>query len=89
MDITARAARGSGGTGTGAGAFEVNRADTGLLGASVAPGLLESKVEVFVLEGVELLKRVDLLEPLADCLELLATSFLAILWAAALCKGAR
>lgn len=40
-------------------------------------------------EGVELLERVDLLEPLADRLRLSAASLLATLWAAAPLKGVR
>ncbi len=59
-----------------------------LLGASIAPQLSESKAKVFALEEVELLERVDLLDPLIDHLKPPIISFLAILLATAPHKGA-
>ena len=61
----------------------------GLSGADVAPKLSKRRAEVFFMEGVGLLKQVDILEPLADCQEPPAASLLATLWVAAFCKGAQ
>ena len=80
MGIIVGAAGGPGGVRTCVGTSRAGR-------AGVAPGLSEGEAEVFALERVKLLERVDLLEPLADCLEPPTTSLLATFWATASCKG--
>lgn len=59
-----------------------------VLRADVTSGLVDGRAEVpkSVLEKVELLKQVDLLDSLVDCLELFWISFQIILWVATLCR---
>lgn len=81
VGITARAAGRFGGARIGTGVSGVGKTGLGLPKAVVAPILLEGGAKIFVCEEIELFERVDLLEPLADCLKLSAVSLLATLWA--------
>ena len=83
VGITSRVAGGPGGAKIGVGTSGVGGAGMGLSVSDVALRLSKGGVEVFALEEVELLERVDLLEQLADCLEPSTASFLATLWVTA------
>lgn len=64
-------------------ATNVSGASVGILGLGVTLGLTDWGVEVFSLEGVELLEQENFLEFLADHIKLATTSLLVILWVAA------
>lgn len=63
----------------GTGAFAVSRVNADTLGASIALELIDERVVVFSSDKLELLEREDLLEPLADFIRPVATSFLVML----------
>ena len=58
------------------GASGAGRTGVGTLATGVAPGLTDKGAVVFSSEGVELLERKDLWEPLVDLIRLATASFL-------------
>ena len=57
---------------------KAGRADAGILAIGIVFGLIDRGIVVFGSEEAELIKREDLWEPLADPIELSATTLLAI-----------